>query len=222
MLDLLDAPRFIDEPVKTTERQSVGHNPWTIDEEAILRRAYPSLTKKAILRLLPGRTWDACKIRATRLEIRRDRDRINTSKGIRWTERQEQVLCLIWKTQSKDTILRRLKGHSWSAINTKASKLGLSRDVENTRFTPEELDIVASLNEIGRLEAMRLLPRHGIVRIYRKARELGLEINIFPDHDLDTLEMMNKKGYSREEMATMLGTNLIMISRALKQIERRG
>lgn len=218
MLDLLDNLKFIEPKKVNGHKGHAKYKEWTPEEEAILKRCYAKSPKRSLLTLLPGRTWDSIKVRATRLELKRDRDQITVPKGIRWRRHEEQILKDCWAHKSKVSILRKLPNHSWSAISTKASKLNLVRHVGCKRWTGDELDLVDMLQIIGRTEARRKLVRFTYAEIYRKAKERGQVIDIFPARDLGMLKEMVARGDTRGDMATMLDTSVIMIARALKRL----
>lgn len=218
MLDLLDKIRFIEPKKVNGHKGHAKYKEWTIQEEAILSRCYAKSPKNSLLTMLPGRSWSSIKVRATRLGLKRDKDQLEASKGIRWRRHEENILADAWAHGSKASILRRLPNHSWSAISTKASHLKLVRHVGCKRWTDDELNIVDTLHTLGRVETRRQLVRFSYPEIYRKAKERGQVIDIYPLHDLITLKQMAARGDSRTDMATMLDTSVIMISRALKRL----
>jgi hypothetical protein len=61
----------------------VSAAPWTEAEIAILREKFASDSAAALCALLPGRTEDAIKARATKLDLRRNRN---------WTAAEEQMI----------------------------------------------------------------------------------------------------------------------------------
>lgn len=218
MLDLLDNIRFIEPKRVNGHKGHAKYKEWTPEEEAILTRCYAKSPKNSLLTMLPGRSWDSIKVRATRLGLKRDRDQITVPKGVRWRRHEESILTEVWAHGSKVSILRKLPNHSWSAISTKASKLNLVRHVGCKRWTKDELNIVDKLHALGRVETRRQLARFSYVEIYRKAKERGQVIDIYPLHDLITLKQMAARGDTRSDMAKMLDTSVIMISRALKRL----
>ena len=90
MLDLLDAPRFV-EGRKTTRK---GHSQpkWTNKELEILKDKYPRAPKEDVLAALPGRTWSGIKVKAAVLKIKRSLDVIEANTGERWTASELEAL----------------------------------------------------------------------------------------------------------------------------------
>lgn len=216
MLDLLDKIQFIEPKKVNGHKGHAKYKEWTLEEEAILKRCYAKSPKESLLTMLRGRSWSSIKVRATRLGLKRDRDQITVPKGLRWRRHEENILIDNWAHGSKVSLLRKLPNHSWSAISTKASKLDLVRHVGCKRWTDTELNTVDELHTVGRTETRRRLVRFTYTEIYRKARERGLAIDLFPEYDRELLKQMAARGDDMQEMARMLDTSVIMISRALK------
>lgn len=115
-------------PATTPAKTSKGHANavWTKRELDILRERYPRLARKrtrarelaALMRLLPGRTKEAIEQRAAILGL--------TAKRA-WTRREDTILIQLWPDTGPRTIARHLRGRSWVAIVTRATRLGLGK-----------------------------------------------------------------------------------------------
>lgn len=91
---------------------------WTAHEDNILSMYYSSEGRDVSFRL-PGRTADACIIRASVLGITYEK---NNSRF--WTAQEEKLLKHYWKTEGENVSLR-LKNRTPAACRQKAKKLGL-------------------------------------------------------------------------------------------------
>lgn len=92
---------------------------WTPAEEETVRELYPAARRGAILRALPGRTWQAINQRACALGVVRRRHGA-------WSALEDETLRRMWAEYSREGILRALPGRTWHSAARRASLLGLA------------------------------------------------------------------------------------------------
>lgn len=226
MLDLLTSPQFL----KRKERLVMGtgrprgnfkESWWTDAELAILKDMYPDKPMKEVLAALPGRSWNAIKVKATKEKIARTMDARKAGYGERWTTKKLDLLRKLYPNSTKKTILKAFPGHSWNSIQGAASRHNIERSYKIMRLTKEQRNIILKLNELGKAETMRLLPDFDWRTIATRAYGMGVEINILPAKDLEIAWSMYLQGYSREDIQTMVNTSPQTWGRALKFLKKK-
>jgi len=225
MLDLLTAPQFLKRreiEAEQPKNRRVG-NPkatwWSSDEVELLKRLYPNAPKSEVIHALPGRNWNAIKIKATKEGILRDMDARKAGYGERWTTSKLELLRKLYPNKSKKAILKAFPEHSWSSIQGVACRHNIVRVYKMTRMTKDQRSIILRINELGKFEIMRLLPDFDWVMIRKKAYDMGIEINILPAKDLEILWSMYLQGYSDAEIQTMVGAPPQTYGRALNYLK---
>lgn len=219
MLDLLDAPRFV-EGRKTTRK---GHSQpkWTNKELEILKDKYPRAPKEDVLAALPGRNWNAIKVKATNTGIRRSLDVIESGCGERWTTGELALLSAIYPNAPQHVIEAVWPDHTWSSIQSCACRQRITRIFGVTRVSTEDRAIILELNSLGKAETLRRLPHLTWNFIRKKAFDMGVEVNVLPAKDLEILWSMYMKGYERKHILTMLGIPAQTYGRALNYLKKK-
>lgn len=224
MLDLLDAPRFVD-PERFDRRR--GHNArprdehWTEEEIALLAKTYPRTPQEELLRLFPTRTWSAIKIKATKTGIRRCLDMVKAQKGERWVEGEAEMLQLFYPHAPKRVLKAIWPNRSWMSLMTCAHRYGITRQEGMTRISAADRDVIEQINELGKVELCRRVPHLTYRQMYRKAFEMGIEVKVLPQKDLDLIWEMFTKDYAIKDIATMVDTSKQMVGRALNHLKAK-
>jgi len=219
MLDLLDAPRFLD--VNEARKAKVPRqNPnWTDKELEILERMYPRASVEDLLLALPGRSWRGIKVKATKHGVRRDLDVIPVNYGERWTTGEIGVLQAIYPNAPKHVVLAVFNTRNWQSIQSCAHRYGIVRQYGMTRLSDEDKAIMLQVNELGKQEVLRQLPHLTWNVIRKKIFDMGVEINVLPKKDLDLLWEMYSKGYEPKDIQTMLSIPPQTYGRALNYLK---
>ena len=92
---------------------------WSIEEDTVIRKHYPSIDQENVMKLLPNRTWNAIGFRAGILGVSRRR------RGA-WTEDEDDVLHRNYGEISVKEICKLLPSRTSSAIVSRASLIGLN------------------------------------------------------------------------------------------------
>jgi len=91
---------------------------WSIEEDTVIRKHYPSIDQENVMKLLPNRTWNAIQFRGRTLGISRRRRNA-------WTESEDEVLYNNYGEISVKEICKLLPNRTYSAIVSRASLIGL-------------------------------------------------------------------------------------------------
>lgn len=218
MLDLLDTPRFVE---RKTVRQGHTQPKWTDKEHDLLRELYPRAPKEDVLAALPGRTWSGIKVKATHLKVKRHTDVVKAGTGERWTESEICVLEAIYPNGPQHLVEAVFPNHTWSSIQSAASRYSITREAGQHRLSLHERDTMLALNEIGKAEAMRRLPHLEWRFIQYRAQQMGVEIDILPAKDLEILWSMFLQGYSGKDIQTMICIVPQIYGKALKALKKK-
>ncbi len=105
-----------------TRARSTNRTWWSTDDEATLRRLYPSAPMTDVLAAFPRRTLGGVKKHARKLGLSRPQF---------WTPAEEARLREMWPDCARRTIERAI-GRDWDAIKQHASKLGLTAKRDGT------------------------------------------------------------------------------------------
>lgn len=136
---------------------------WTVAELAIIQAHYAAMPRPQLLELLPGRTWRAVQLQASKLRI----DRNGT-----WQPAEDAVLRAHYATASREDLLAQLPGRTWGALCERGASLGISR---MNAWRKEELALLrthyAACGPAG-LSAMLARTRQAI---QRQAIKMGLK-----------------------------------------------
>jgi hypothetical protein len=89
--------------------------PWTEAEVATLCARYAKTPRAQMMAMLPGRTWSAIQLRASRLSVKAPRW---------WTEHEDALLREMWPETGRRTIMKKIR-RTWNAIAQRAHALGL-------------------------------------------------------------------------------------------------
>lgn len=167
MLDLLNAPRFIE--TKKERKVVLDRRPWSEEELAILNDVYSCSTKEQIIEALPHRTWDGIKNQAIKLGLKMSPMKVNyKGNASRWTELEFNLLRWFWPSAPMSVMHALLPGRSEKAMIFKASGLGLKR---NNQMLPYQVDIIRQVNKLGKVETMKRLPDYTWKQISTYARD---------------------------------------------------
>lgn len=220
MLDLLDNLQFIKQSViekqNARKKGSIPGERWTKKEFETLAAVYPSKPIEEILAALPGRTWEAIKVKATLNGIRRNKEMIGQGNGFRWSDDKLAMLKLIYPKGPRHLIEAVFPEYSWTAISIQASKHKITRQATLMRMTKEQHELVSQVQTLGRQELMRRMPDFTWHQIYRAATmRHGIVFNVLPDKDLEILWRMYLHGYEREHICAVLDIKKTVYGRAL-------
>jgi len=219
MLDLLDAPRFVEQ--KTLVRQGHRQPNWTQEEYEILEKLYPRAPKEEVLAALPGRNWGGIKVKATLRKIRRSLDVIEAVTGERWTESELSCLELFYPYAPRHVIEAIWPQHSWSSIQSAAHRQSITRCTGQYRLSLHERDTIKAINELGKVETMRRLPGLEWRFIQRRAQQMGVSMEYLPNKDMEILWDMFLKGYSSKDIQTMICVVPQAYGRALNHLKKK-
>ncbi|EFH87001.1 SANT/Myb domain-containing protein [Ktedonobacter racemifer] len=115
---------------------------WTEEEDALIRKLYPTTDAAEILKRLPGRTWRSILIRASKLRVTRELKNVtnpvvigegHTKGRIDWTEQENAVIREKYPLADPLEILELLPGRTWNGVTKHASKLGVLREVRGVQ-----------------------------------------------------------------------------------------
>jgi len=101
---------------------------WTTEEEALLKRTYPSERKEEILKKFPGRTWVQIVSKCNHRGLGIKRKRVYRKSD--WRPEELRLLRSLYPNQTRELILRNIPNRSWKAIAFKAQSLGLRKERE--------------------------------------------------------------------------------------------
>ena len=93
---------------------------WSESEIEVLRKNYPTSTKREMMALLPGRSAVSIGHKASRLGI--------SNEISNWTTTELEILRNGYSCLDKEELLRSLPKKRWTSIRHKASELGLKYD----------------------------------------------------------------------------------------------
>lgn len=181
----------------------IKHPVWTDEEIKILKDNYAKCTKEEICRLLPNRKYANIKTKAWKLGIKKE--------SWYWTKDEVDILKNLYNSDCPiEEIMHKLGNkYSYSAVQTKAHKLGLRR---REMWSKEEDEILIDNYEVMLLDdVMKLLPnrsRHGIIeRVIR----LGLHSPIFWKEEEVEYLVSNWKIKSDYELAKDLNKSQLCV-----------
>ena len=229
MLDLLNNLRFV-EPKRDTVEKPVEKlrkkhainpyiGPWTEEELATLHEVYPIMDRHGILAALPRRTWEAIKNRARKEGLNMDPTKVNYKGSVnRWSEDEFNLMRWFWPKAPEAVMTALLPDRTIEAMITKAHQLGLNRKL-GAVITSKEAEIIMQINDLGKVETMRLLPNHTWKQVTCFARDkLNIELNVLPKKDMDLLAEMVAQSYTNRDIETMLDIAPQVRGRALKAL----
>jgi len=114
---------------------------WTEDEVKVLIERYPTAQTSVLARLLE-RSIASLYGKARALGLKKDENFLRMTREAslslgrtekrahpKWSEDEIKILKEMYPTRPKDEILRKIKGRTWRAIYSKASKLHVSREL---------------------------------------------------------------------------------------------
>jgi len=117
---------------------------WSVKEVELLKKYYPIMDNRELLKLFPNRTVCAIIHKASRLGL---------VKEIRWWTKEEiEILKKNWPIKTKPELLQLLPKKDWTNIRHKAGDLGLKKKKHITRYwhTYKKLpDITLTDKQIG-------------------------------------------------------------------------
>lgn len=146
--------------------------PWTPEELDTLRKLWPDMTVEEISDRIPGRSAQACHLKAARIGL--PRKGYTAAQGVRWTPEEDETLRAHWLDEGS-RVADRLPLRSRNACSTRARKLGL---VGRRRiWTPEEDVVVCESYErmgANAMVAAGMLPGRTAQSIRTHASALGL------------------------------------------------
>ena len=137
---------------------------WMEREDQRLMNSYRKRSKEEMLTLFPDRTWDALKIKASRLKI---------SKKIHpWTEEEDLRLLNSYKKIPKEKVLKLFPCRTWEALKSRASRLNIPR--KGLPYTPDEDSLLLKLRNETNLTYDQMsrffMFRNGIALRFRIAK----------------------------------------------------
>lgn len=140
----------------------MARQPWTKEEEELLKLQYPALIEEELLSLFPGRSIHSLKRKANKFGV--------TKRDI-WTEEELKVVEQ-YEELSKQNLISRLPGRSWVAIKTMAHNLGKRKRFKWT--LEEEKRLKRVYFNLSKQELIKLFPDTTWNTIQTKACELDL------------------------------------------------
>lgn len=148
--------------------RSRKYQPWTIEEDEIIRNFYPVEGPKCVDRL-PGRTEQGVNQRACFLKVCRQRF---------WKSNEDDIVRRYYPTEGS-ACAKRLSGRSNSSVMQRAMKLGLSYERRRPRkkpalWTPEEEAIIREYYPLNPALCLEKLPNRTKGALQRKAAYLGV------------------------------------------------
>ncbi len=138
---------------------SVRNPDWTIDEDRILRRCHPDLSKVAVL--LPHRTQKAIRARSTVLQLKRVR---------RWTSPEIDLIRKLYSTHT-DAQMGAMLGRTARAIEAKRKKLGLTHAKHAPGTAPHLLSDVLAEARRRSVKLGKLTKAMGCLRLRRATKD---------------------------------------------------
>lgn len=115
---------------------------WSTEEDLIIKNCYSSSEKEDLLQNLPERTWRAIVTRAEKLEVSRNKDLVYSTF---WSKEEELLLIEKYPSDTSREELVSLFNRSYSAIESKALKLGLNRPYQRDLWSEEELELLKKI-----------------------------------------------------------------------------
>lgn len=138
---------------------------WTSEEDDILRVNYNSIRCDAdVEKILPGRTYMACKGRAKQLNI-------SKTPSI-WTQEEDDVIRNNYTKAGAKKIMHLLPGRTERAIRKRANDLGLNA---GRSYSVEEDNIIISYYPSIGTEVVSMLPGRTKAGIVKRAQLLGVQ-----------------------------------------------
>lgn len=136
---------------------------WSDEEIDILRKNYPYLDNKELLKLLPKRTRSAIRHKAVRLKLKKE---------IRWWTKEEiEILKANWADSGRPKLLKLLPNKRWTSIRHKAVELGLAKKAFAKYWRTYDKIKPIKLTDIDRGYLAGLIDGEGTIRITRALRK---------------------------------------------------
>lgn len=188
--------------------------PWTVEELEILKELFPYALRKDILSAFPKRSWDTIRAKACNSKIRRLKYEKNG--GMIWDNSEIEKLKKMYSIASRNEILKRLPDHSWAAITSKASGLGLKRLGYSTwQKPPLEILPYLSLTELQKLDIARMIDTDG---------SIGIGLNNPPHRNLGYIPYIifsNSNKYIVNHFWNLIGYKNVSVSTTEKSNGRK-
>lgn len=186
---------------------------WSEEELELLRNARGRQDLPRVAKIT-GRSLGAVKRKVYDLEL------TGLARGFRfWTTHEIALLKEHYKTLGAARLAEML-GRPRPLVSLKAGKLGLHEGPKKSRWTPEELDIIAqgSATQQPLGEVVRKLGR-SVDAVRSKAHLLGLKLrHMWDPKDTQTLAELRDRGTSFPEIAEILGYTPSTVRKAAKRL----
>ena len=147
---------------------------WTNTENGIIIKHYPSSNKKYLLKKLKNRSWEAIRVQANFLKIKR--------KDLKfwWKKEDEDYLIKNYPKTEDIKIVKKLK-RTWEAIRTKARELKIKRDLTKLKKISkgEKLLFLILKKLVDKNIKQQYNTKWGIIDIYSP------KLNMFIQYDGD-------------------------------------
>lgn len=145
----------------STTHQTAWHA-WTVPERTLIATHYATAARPDLLALLPGRTWRAIQLQASKLGV----DRNGT-----WQPGEDAHLRTHYAATARPDLLALLPGRSWGALQERATKLGLCR---TNHWLPEHQAILHEHYALRGAAYVAALVGRRVDGVMKQARKLGL------------------------------------------------